>query len=161
MEISMDGNKIMIHGGVRLYREEVKFTGIAVNPDTKQVKFVVDFKNGTKAAFDKSESGALLSSKFIVASNGNDEFNSTYASGLMGLELKGTAKKDVINIENSIISDIDVTGGGKSDEVYVKNSKSDFTRGAVISDSNQGLVRVDKNDAVYLENNQGITESKQ
>jgi len=146
-------NDMVIIGGVSVRKADIKKSGFEVDAQTGKRKFLIDFKNGTKVAYAESEGGVLLSSGSSV--NGN-KYTYTSASGIKGLEIKGTPGRDSITLKDCTITEINVLGNS-SDLVQVRNSKCSFGTGNFISDYELGLVRADKQkDKVILEKSKSV-----
>lgn len=136
-------------GGVRLNKDDIKSKDIILNKQTGAQKYFVEFKNGTRIAYDESDGS--LSSVFLKEPHSDRGFNKTYADGIKGLELQGTAEQDDIHVKNSTITDIDVTGEGKPDSVIIEHSMGKAAPSAM-NELGLGFIRADANDSVELKN---------
>lgn len=137
-------------GGVKLEKNQVAKTSkrtLSNEYGKSETYYIVEFKNGQKAAYTESKNGS------ISASN-DPAFAKTNIYGVMGLELIGTKNNmDEINITNSNIKYVDVSGDGGGDSVKVTNSTVhasmkdyDFVGNALSNLGVHGEIITDKND---------------
>ena len=134
-------------GGVQFRRSEIKESSI--KQQEGETRFIVDFKNGTKISYSKSEGGMASSSVFEFQNE--SEWNSTNIKNVNNLEVLGTPQKDRIQVENSTIIGIDVHGDNSADYVNIKNSSSVIGLPA-ISENGLGLVMSDADDDIETHN---------
>lgn len=145
------GNRETKIGGVSVPKDQIANYQMQINARTGEKKHVILFKNGVRVAFS-SGNGVLSSDSFKY---GDNSLNNTNAYGVMGLELKGTNKQDLVNVDDCTITEIDVSGGN-NDTVNVSNSKPQLTGGKAFSKYQLGLVIADYKDNVNLTNSPNI-----
>lgn len=158
------GNDLIKFGGVSLRASEVKSKGVLAD-EKGVIRYVVDFKNGTKVAYEKSN-GNIFSAQsqlpkgsYMKSDNlkRNTE-NNTFIDGVKGLEVVGTKNVDIIEIQNSTIYGVDVSQDKGFDNVHVTNSKG--TLGERVLNILRGIgnkigcgdINVDSHDKVNVDN---------
>lgn len=144
-------SKTFTFGGVSLDANEVKSKQVLGMKDG-DTRYIVDFKNGTKVAYKKSDKGTI--SAFQIKNEGDVE-NNLLIDNVNGLEVVGSKNKDDININNSTIIDVTVDNDHKHDHVGIRNSKGNLAR-RVLEPSYEkvgsGDVRADAQDTVSVKN---------
>lgn len=146
----MAGNDFIIYGGVKLDKSQVLRKYTVLDRDGKE-RYVVDFKNGTRVAYTK---GANKDAR-IDSGVATDSVNLTGIYNVMGLELQGSQKQDVIGVNNSTVIGIDVSGDDNLDMVDVHNSKGTFGARTISArrDYNfgDGIIELDKHDEARID----------
>ena len=130
-------------GKVTVPANQVKSRTVSMDKDGRS-KYVIEFNNGTIAAFYSNKEGTL-SSKTVSCDGG--EQNVTDCFGIMGLELRSSSDRPNIDCK---IAEIDVSGGS-SDTVNVKKSDSAIGSYKVFSEYNFGFVKHNDNDKVEID----------
>lgn len=150
----MDGNDFIIYGGVRFDKSEVwqKFESCDVEG---KKHYVVDFKNGTRIAFTGGQKGAYATALQLGdEKKGDHQINSTNVYGVMGLELQATNQADAINVANSTIIGIDISGDGAKDLINIQKSKGERGARALFRENyhyGDGMVEADYGDDVRID----------
>ncbi len=153
----MAGEQIMVFGGVKLDRSEVAKTStkLVENPKTykQETVFCVQFKNGVKAAYRKSDNNAAS----IYSSRTYQMVDDTKTTTrfVEGLELKGNSKgQNTINVIGGSIVGVDVADNGGGDDVTVDRAEVSNSRssGFIPKLLSGGNVLTDKNDNTQIKN---------
>ena len=112
--------------------------------------YIVEFKNGQKVSYTQSNG--------YISAHENAAYSTTDINGVMGLELIGSKNIDKINITNSEIKYVDVSGDGGGDDVKVtdciadNSNESNFDGNVFDRFGSHGEIITDKDDNTKIKN---------
>ncbi len=146
----------IIHGGVRLNKNEIQHKGQTRDADGKK-HYIVYFKNGQAMSYTGGTKDATIST---WGNNAENSASSVY--GVMGLEITGSLKSDNITIFHSQIIGIDVSNDyhENRDRVFIQNSAGvkgrRFLTQATDKNYGDGMVELQSTDSVVTEKSKHI-----
>lgn len=152
-------SKTFTFGGVSLNASEVKSKKV-LGLEGGDTRYIVDFKNGAKISYKKSDRGMVSALQFKDDSNVE---NYITVEGVNGLEVVGSKNKDIITIDHSTVINVDVSNDNRTDHVGIRNSKGNLARRALEPSHEKagfGDIQVDAHDTVNVKNSPRISKRK-